>query len=298
MRVAHARPTHRIAFASDAEGVEGLAVTGFSALERNSRPVHLCIIEDRVPKGAQQGLDALWRQCPAYAGATFIAMASLPVPMPTHWIREGWPLTSAARFQPAEVLPAGVKRCIYLDIDILVGTDLAELYDFELHGRPVGMVPNTRMGDHVKDYLRTIDLDPGVYCNAGVLLIDLDAWRRETAGPNLIKCGIAMPADIWFFDQDMLNTYFKGRTQLLDERWNFRDADANPAGRVIHFAGNAKPWNLTAATALYAGHLAWHQAKQRSGFKPRPVPARVKWHKAVSVLAAKVQRRLLRLTRA
>jgi hypothetical protein len=79
----------RIAFASDAEGVEGLAVTGFSALELSSRPVHIWIIEDRVPKSAQLGLEALWRQYPTYAGSTFIAMASLPVPMPMRWIRKG-----------------------------------------------------------------------------------------------------------------------------------------------------------------------------------------------------------------
>ena len=283
-----------VAFASDSEGVEGLAVTGFSVLETSSRPVHFWIIEDRMPKLAQRELTALWSKCPTFAGATFVPMASLPVAMPTRWIRKGWPLTSAARFQLAEVLPTDVHRCIYLDIDILVGTDLAELHDLDLRNEPIGMVPNTRMEDHVKEYLRTIDLDPEVYCNAGVLLIDLDAWRRERAGPRLIECGLAMPTSIWFFDQDMLNTYFKGRCRLMDERWNFRDAGAAPLGKIQHFAGNSKPWSVTAETATLAGHVAWHAAKKRSGFQPRPVPAWTKLQKSVAVLAAKVQRRLVR----
>jgi lipopolysaccharide biosynthesis glycosyltransferase len=283
-----------VAFASDAQGVEGLAVTGFSALETSSRPLHFWIIEDRIPAAAQRALEALWRQRPAYAGATFVPMASLPLPMPSRWIRKDWPLTSAARFQLAEVLPASARRCIYLDIDILVGTDLAELYGQDLAGEPIGMVPNTRMGDNVREYLRGMDLDPDRYCNAGVLLIDLEAWRREGAGAGLIACGLALPPTIWFFDQDMLNTYFKGRCRLLDERWNLRDAAAAPAGNILHFAGRAKPWSIARADVVHAGHLAWYQARDRSGFKARPVPAWLKWRKTAVALLAKVQRRLAR----
>lgn len=281
-----------IAFASDAEGVEGLAVTAYSALELSSRPVYIWVIDDRIPKRAQAALEKLWSQCPTFAGATFIAMSSLPVTMPSMWARKGWPVTAAARFQLADVLPAEVDKCIYMDIDILVGVDLAELHDIDLADKPVGMVLNLRMPDDVREYIRSIDLDPDLYCNSGVLLIDLAAWRRERAGPALIECGIAMPANIWFFDQDMLNTYFKGRCAVLEERWNFRDAGASPAGKIQHFAGGAKPWSVTQETAVLAGHVAWHQVKRRSGFQAPQIPAYVKWRKSLAVLVAKLQRRM------
>ena len=280
-----------VAFASDAEGVEGLAVTGYSALEQCSRPIHFWVIEDGISRTVQHCVEAVWRKSPQFAGVTFIPMSSLPITMPSRWVRKGWPLTAAARFQLGDVVPAEVTRCIYLDIDILVATDLAELFTLDIQGQPVAMVVNTGMAEHVRDYLRSLDLDPDRYCNSGVLLMDLAAWRRERAGKGLIDCGIAMPAHLWFFDQDMLNTYFKNRCALLDERWNFRDADAEPAGRLIHFAGAAKPWSVTAATAVLAGHVAWHQALARSGFKPMPVPAWVRWKKNVDVTLAKLQRR-------
>jgi lipopolysaccharide biosynthesis glycosyltransferase len=281
-----------VAFASDAEGVEGLAVTGFSALKRSSRPMHFWVIEDGISQRVQRDLEALWKQCPTFEGSTFIPMSSLPIAMPTRWVRKGWPLTAAARFQLPEMLPPEVTRCIYLDIDILVGTDLAELFDLDLQGRPIGMVLNTRMADNVKDYLRSISLDPEAYCNSGVLLMDLAAWRRETAGKGLIECGIGLPANIWFFDQDMLNTYFKNRCAFLDERWNYRDAGASPEGKVLHFAGAAKPWRVTAAAAVLRGHVDWHEARRQSGYKPVPVPPWIKWKKSVDVLVAKLQRRL------
>ncbi len=281
-----------IVFASDAEGVEGMAVAGFSALELCSRPVHVWVIDDGIPRPAQQRLQATWRRCPAYSGSTFIPMSSLPISMPSQWERKVWPLISAARFQVADVLPKQVNRCVYLDIDILAGADLAELFDLDLAGNPLGMVRATYIPDHDKAYLRTIDLDPDVYCNAGVLLIDLEAWRREGAGSGLISTGRAMPPNIWFFDQDMLNTYFKGRCLLLESRWNCQDAGVTPQGRLQHFAGSTKPWKMPPAAATLVGHVAWHGAKRRSGFEPLQVPTYLRLKKQLRVLAAKVQRRL------
>jgi lipopolysaccharide biosynthesis glycosyltransferase len=272
-----------VAFASDAEGVVGLAMTGYTALEHSSRPIHFWVIEDGISRTVQQGLETVWRRSSRFDGATFIPMSSLPITMPSRWARKGWPL--------GDVVPAEVTRCIYLDIDILVATDLAELFTLDMQGQPVAMVVNTGMAEHVREYVRSLDLDPDCYCNSGVLLMDLDGWRREHAGKGLIECGITLPAHLWFFDQDMLNTYFKNRCVFLDQRWNFRDANAAPEGRLIHFAGAAKPWSVTAATAVLAGHVAWHQALARSGFKPAPAPAWIKWKKAVDVALAKLQRR-------
>jgi lipopolysaccharide biosynthesis glycosyltransferase len=282
-----------VAFASDAEGVEGLAIAGFSTLERASRPVHFWVISDEIPERAQKRLLEVWQKCPRHAGTTFIPMSSLPIPMPVSWIRKKWPLTSAARFQLPLVMPSTVKRCVYLDIDVLAGTDVAELYDHDLGGHPLGMVLTPIIPDRDKEYLRSINLDPAVYCNAGVLLMDLDAWRREDAPKRIIEFGLGM-GNVWFFDQDMLNAYFKGRYLLLEGKWNHRDAGIEPDGRIQHFAGSTKPWEVTAATATLAGHKAWHAAKERSGFQSVPVPAFIKLKKNVRVITAKVQRRLAR----
>lgn len=281
-----------VSLASDLEGADGLAVTVFSALKTSSRPIHFWIIEDRIPANVQERLLQAWRQCANMDGATFISMASLPLAMPAFWARAGWPLTSAARFQIGDLLPPDVHRCIYLDIDILVGVDLAELFDMDLAGQPMGMALNSRMEEKVRTYLRSISLDPDAYGNAGVLLMDLDAWRREEASRKLIETGLALPSNIWFFDQDMLNTYFKDRFLVLDERWNFRDAGVLPDGKIQHFAGPAKPWKVSAQEAVLPGHVAWHEAKRRSGYVSQRVSAYQRWRKNLGVFVAKVRRRL------
>ena len=199
-------------------------------------------------------------------GVTFIPQARLPLRMPGWWARQDWPLLSAARFQLPLLLPAEARRCIYLDIDIVVGTDLSELHDVDLGGAPVGMVPNTGMTQSMRTYIATLGLSPDEYCNAGVMLIDLEAWRREDAPRRLIEHGRAMRPDIWFFDQDMLNTYFRGRCCLLEGRWNHRNAGVESHGVIQHLAGRPKPWQTREADVTAPGLLGWHHALARSGF--------------------------------
>ena len=281
-----------LALASDAEVLEGLSVAVFSALETSSRPVRVWVIEDGIPRREQTSLIESWRRVGSFAGATFVPMGELPLAMPTWWARKDWPLIAAARFQLGLVLPPEVKRCIYIDTDVLVGTDLDELIEFDLGGHPIGMVLNGGAGE-VRTYLRGIGLDPDHYGNSGVLLIDVEAWRREDAGRGLIELGRNMPPRLWFFDQDMLNAYFKGRCAWLEERWNYRDAGIEPAGRIQHFAGRGKPWLVTADRAQGAGERAWHRLHQRTGYAAAPMPVHARLGKRLDAAIARVRRRLL-----
>ena len=265
-----AEPIH-LAFASDDVAVEGLAVAVLTAVERTTRRVYVWIVQEGIDARTQRRLRDAWAHLEMLAGVTFIPQASLPLPMPGWWARQRWPLLSAARFQLPLLLPAEARRCIYLDIDIVVGADVGELYDVDLHGAPLGMVLNTGMTESVRTYITTLGVVPDEYCNAGVMLIDLEAWRRENAAHHLIEHGRAMRPDIWFFDQDMLNTYFRGRCCFLESRWNHRDAGVEAHGVIQHLAGRPKPWQTRAEDVMAPGLLGWHRALARSGFvAPRP----------------------------
>lgn len=283
-----------VAFASDDVGVQGLAVAAHSALTHARRPVHIWVIEDGIDARTQERLRDRWMSVPTAASVNFIAQKELPIKLPAWWTRARWPLASATRFQLAEMLPADAKRCIYLDIDILVGTDLGELHDTDLAGHPLGMVLNTGMSQHDRDYIQRLGLDPDRYCNAGVLLMDLDAWRQEGAGAGLIELGRRMPADIWFFDQDMLNCYFKDRCQILPERWNYRNASAESAGVIQHFAGSPKPWQVKASEATSIGFVAWHRALAETGFVARPSSTFSRMKKRINARLAQARRRWIR----
>ncbi|MGK2897375.1 MAG: glycosyltransferase family 8 protein [Burkholderiaceae bacterium] len=286
-----------VALASDDGGVDGLAVAAASALRFSMRPVALWIIEDGIDAATQARLLALFARISTASSVTFLSQRGLPLKLPSWWVRSRWPLSAAARFQLPELLPPQARRCIYLDIDTLVGTDLGELFDTDLRGHPVGMVLNTGMSPHDRDYVASLGVDPDRYCNSGVLLMDLTAWRAEGAGAALIDLGRAMRPDLWFFDQDMLNVYFKDRCLLLDEKWNCRNAGAAPEDRVLHFAGSPKPWQTQAGDATAPGLVAWHRARAESGFVGTPRSAYLRWRKAVGVRLAQARRRVMTLTR-
>jgi len=290
-------PIH-IALASDIRGVTGLAVTVHSALQATERPVHVWIVQEGIDLHTQRRLLASWKAFANLAGAHFLDMRQLPIKLPQWWARSRWPMSAASRFQLPLLMPKDAHRCIYLDIDILVGADLGELYDIDMAGHPVAMTPATELSsDENRAYIVSLGLQPETYCNSGVLLMDLTAWRRERASEALIAMGRGMRPDLWFFDQDMLNTFFKGRCLLLDPLWNYRDALATNQGRVQHFVGSPKPWQTKSGDSAAAGLVAWHATRAANAFQPFPASPLSRLVRVWRLAIARIQRTWLRLGR-
>lgn len=290
-------PIH-IALASDIRGVEGLAVTVHSALRTTHRPMHVWIVQEGIDVRTQNRLSESWKDFRLLAGIHFLDQRQLPIKLPQWWARSRWPISAASRFQLPLLMPSDVQRCIYLDIDILVGTDLGELYDIDMAGYPVAMTPATELSsDENRAYITNLGLQPATYCNSGVLLMDLAVWRAERASEALIALGRSMRPDLWFFDQDMLNTYFIGRCLLLDARWNYRDALAVNEGRVQHFVGSPKPWQTKAGDSAASGLVEWHATRAANTFQPVPASLLSRLIRVWKLAIARIQRTLLRLNR-
>ena len=231
------RQSVHIVFASDSATSAGLAVAGYSAIKRTSRPVELWVIQQGLDADTIEALQAFWSSA---AEVHFLTM----MPVPWWWETEIMPLLTWARIQLGELLPPRVARCIWLDTDILVGRDLVELWDMPLQGNSIAMAINDKMPPEVVAYVRSIGIDPTRWHNAGVQLIDVDAWRRGSAMVELMRCKRSLPPVLWFHDQDLLNKYFAGRILTLDPSWNRRDVAYLPEGQLLHFAGSPKPWEM------------------------------------------------------
>lgn len=171
------------------------------------------------------------------------------------------PITCARLLIP-EAFDASVSRVLYIDADILVLRNLRALWNTDLQGALVGAVIDDVDAhlkvdsDQVKDVPRVAS-----YFNAGVLLVDVDRWRRERVTEKAMRYLHAHPASP-FTDQDALNVACDGRWTPLDARWNFQYHrkvawEFMPlADRpfVIHFVTRWKPWkadSLSAYSALY-----------------------------------------------
>jgi lipopolysaccharide biosynthesis glycosyltransferase len=178
-----------------------------------------------------------------------------------------------ARFLIPRIFPDTVSRVLYLDCDILVLDDLRALWETDLEGHVLGAVLD-RIDSQLKN--QTIRLPvPRVrdYFNAGVLLIDLDQWRKlqvvETALQYLQRC----PGSP-YSDQDALNVACDGVWKKLDSRWNYLAYDekfdvSELAGEhkpgIVHFTTWNKPWR----PGVYNANAALYDSFRRRTRYPR-----------------------------
>ena len=125
------------------------------------------------------------------------------------------------------------KSVLYLDVDVVVTTDLESLYSTDLSNSLLAGVKGVYQNQDAK-YLNEIGVAPGEYINAGVLLMNLEQMREEDLQPRFIdlaRCNYV------FQDQDVLNIACKGRIRYLDPRFNLHtkfDYMANMAVSYTH----------------------------------------------------------------
>lgn len=152
-----------------------------------------------------------------------------------------------------EVLPVGIDRVLYLDIDIVVTCSLLALWQTDLQGHSCGAVedPGVDPAAFAQSYgLR----GSGGYFNAGMLLIDMKAARRTGFLTHALNQLIAKPEAYEYADQDALNEQLWRTWLSLDPQWNHQREHLYKPDRyltsntmkklpaVFHFTESNKPW--------------------------------------------------------
>jgi lipopolysaccharide biosynthesis glycosyltransferase len=155
-----------------------------------------------------------------------------------------------ARFLIPHIVSRSVNRVLYLDADLLVLEDLRPLWETDLGGAAVGAVLDS-LDPKLKRREAGLERVPRVshYFNAGVLLVDVEQWRKQRVSEKALEYLTANPQSP-YSDQDALNVVCDGRWKQLPGRWNFHDhfaksiADMDQTERpaVVHFVTGMKPW--------------------------------------------------------
>ncbi len=162
-----------------------------------------------------------------------------------------------------------VSRAIYLDCDILVTRDIAELWQEHLDGASLGVVPdyhaqNLRDGkggisSRTEKLWNFLGLESISYFNAGVLLMDLEKIRNYyNLAEQSIKFFVKYSKIITMADQDFLNFLFRNDKKILPESFNrIRPFDTNNgvSGQIFHTASH-KPYETY--TRPMIDELYWH----------------------------------------
>ena len=163
-------------------------------------------------------------------------------------------LVTYYRCMLADYLPADLHRVIYMDSDVIVKGPIGEFWKMPMGGAPVAAVEDAAADDTMR-YQTLHYPKEDSYFNAGILLIDLDWWRKHDVGKQCIQYYREHPERIRFNDQDLLNSIFHGQVRWASFRFNaqegfYRSRYAYYAKHqaelempvIVHYT-NRKPWD-------------------------------------------------------
>jgi lipopolysaccharide biosynthesis glycosyltransferase len=194
------------------------------------------------------------------------------------------PITTYDKLMVAEFLPGNVHRAIWLDCDMLVLADLAAVWDRPFSGATTmavqdSLVPvvSSRFGVGGYDELR---MDPDTpYFNAGMMVIDVDAWRTDGISRLALEYLKKYQKRVCFWDQEALNAVLAGKWNALEPRWNW-SANLDRLGgtsathamstraRLVHFSGRIKPWLINDGGSLDAAYFEMLDETGWAGWRP------------------------------
>jgi lipopolysaccharide biosynthesis glycosyltransferase len=172
------------------------------------------------------------------------------------------------RLMAANVLPPTLSKVLYLDADLVVTGAIDELYQTDVSGYSVAAC-----GSKVVTTKQRLNLQGDYYFNSGVMLINLEEWRRNDTGMKAIALVRDQPQRIKYADQDALNILIDGNFYQLDHKWNtLVDLDQRkyPTAEsvIIHFVGSLKPWHSWCINEHK--HIYWTYLKRSLWAKSRP----------------------------
>lgn len=150
------------------------------------------------------------------------------------------------RFMVADLLPKAVSAALYLDCDTATLGDLSELsriqekLDQDSPKKPwLGAAVWESTGEHLREF----GFESDKYFNAGVILINIDQWRKENVSSQLFTIARNLHGRLPWWDQDVLNLVMESRWLPLPASFNATWADPEELVRIAHFSGKEKPWN-------------------------------------------------------
>ncbi len=160
------------------------------------------------------------------------------------------------------------KKGIYLDSDIVVLDDLANLFEIELGDNLIGAVPDFSVVDaspFVKYIEEAVGVDKDKYINSGILLMNLEAMREVKLSERFLYLLNKYQFDCIAPDQDYLNAMCKNRILHLPEEWDAmpnQNKEPLDKPKLVHYNLFAKPWCYD---DIPYGELFWKYAKD-SGY--------------------------------
>lgn len=154
-------------------------------------------------------------------------------------------------------------KVVYLDCDLVVLGDISKLYHVALGDHILGAAPEQYVQNTSEFRLyaeKALGVDPDGYVNAGVLLMNLKAFRANRIEDQFVELITSHDFDLLDPDQAYLNYLCLGKIYMLPNGWNKEPMPLACEGKknIVHYALYKKPWQYD---DVMDGEYFWRYAK-------------------------------------
>lgn len=186
------------------------------------------------------------------------------------------------RIYAADLLPEYVDKVLYLDCDIIVNDSIGELFDIDWTNIAIAGVPD--MCIEWQEFYDRLQYDKSLgYFNAGVVLMNLDYWRKHNIGQQCLDYLANNYDRIENNDQDVLNYVMREKKRMLPIKYNYQTLFLDPycydtfskqmqqdvlnekSPKIIHYAAKLKPWMAYAYSFPF--YSLWQRYKRLSPWR-------------------------------
>ena len=150
-------------------------------------------------------------------------------------------------------------KIIYLDCDIIVTSSLKELWNTDINNFACAAVEDQMSDDIIIQNRIGLYKD---YFNSGVLLMNLDYWRKNHITKRITEFILHNPDICVYPDQDAMNFVLCDKVKFLEYKYNYQELFYEPKERIflhkdkwsnlipegsiptiMHYTGHFKPWH-------------------------------------------------------
>jgi len=160
--------------------------------------------------------------------------------------------TTYGKFLIPEILQKKYIKCLYIDSDVLIRSNLDEIFQTKLNAA-IAATPQFQ-----QNHLTQKGVEEGMYFNAGVILMDLRILRDLNVFAKF-RNSVLIHGSMIMQDQDHLNLILVDNWNYLSPNYNLdpqlpiwhplMSAFRNP--KIVHFSGQMKPWNTKSNNKYY-----------------------------------------------
>ena len=154
-----------------------------------------------------------------------------------------WHISAWYRILLPLLLNEDIKKILYLDSDTLINGELKDLYNLNLKDYCLAAVTDLKYFKE-SNLKRLPMIKSGIYVCSGVMLLNLEYWRKINVTEKILSFAKNYPSLLVFPDQDAINVICDGTIMLLPLEYGYVSDFKTKKDSIIFHYGYLKPWKF------------------------------------------------------